>query len=59
MSEPNVIIFLLHICTFKYLYMYSAKEFTQYYINVATDTQIRVHTKYIFLGGGKKKLWCR
>jgi len=29
--------------------MYSAKEFMQFYINVATNTQICVHTKYIFL----------
>lgn len=37
------------MCTFKYLHMYSAKEFMQFYINVATNTQICVHTKYIFL----------
>jgi len=36
--------------------MHLAKEFMQFYINVATNTQIRVHTKHIFL---EKKLWCR
>jgi hypothetical protein len=53
MSQPNVIIFLLQICTFKYLSMHLSKEFMQFYINVVTNTQIHVHTKFIFL---EKKL---
>lgn len=51
MSQPNVIIFLLRICTFKYLCVCLAiLEFMQFYINGVTNTQICVHTKYIFLG---------